>query len=510
MLDQPPAWVADAIFYQVFPDRFARSGRVDAPGPLEPWDAPPTVHGFKGGDLFGVAERIDHLVALGVNAIYLNPVFASASNHRYHTYDYLAVDPLLGGEAALRELLDTAHANRIRVILDGVFNHASRGFWPFHHVLETGRHSPYREWFHLNQRQLEEELQLRAYPDPTLAGPVEAEWAAAHGAGTASLETLGYRAWWDLPALPKLNTDNPAVREYLMGVAEHWIRFGVDGWRLDVPREITTPGFWEEFRTRVRAVNPEAYIVGEIWQLRGDLIDGTTFDGLMNYPLAAAITSFVTGHHLSMEVVRQHGELERHIRAEDAATFLLRVTAAVSAYRPAFARSVLNLIGSHDTPRIRSLAGGDVGSVRLALLAMLTMPGAPCIYYGDEIGMIGEMDPGSRGAFPWNDADWDHELFEFVCALTRVRSASPELRSADWRGLAAEGMAAAYLRGDGSTGSVIVAINAGDEPSSLKVDWPHGPVQPVALPGVMAESRRSGAILEIDLAQRNGALFAVA
>jgi cyclomaltodextrinase len=159
-----PAWVKDAVFYQVFPDRFARSGRVHAPGPLEAWDAPPTADGFKGGDLYGVAEHLDHLEALGVTAIYLNPVFASASNHRYPTYDYLAVDPLLGGDAALRELLVRAHARGIRVVLDAVFNHASRGFWAFHHVLETGGASPFVDWFSLNPEFLAARRPLDAYP----------------------------------------------------------------------------------------------------------------------------------------------------------------------------------------------------------------------------------------------------------------------------------------------------------------------------------------------------------
>ena len=133
-----PAWVRDAIFYQIFPDRFAASERVRKPGPLEPWDTPPTVDGFKGGDLRGILQHLDDLTDLGVNAIYLTPIFTSASNHRYHTYDYLAVDPLLGGDAALRELLDAAHGRGMRVVLDGVFNHCGCGFWPFHHVLESG------------------------------------------------------------------------------------------------------------------------------------------------------------------------------------------------------------------------------------------------------------------------------------------------------------------------------------------------------------------------------------
>ena len=160
-----PAWVRDAVFYQVFPDRFARSGRVEAPGSLEPWDSPPTTRGFKGGDLYGLAERLDELADLGATAIYLNPVFASASNHRYHTYDYYAVDPLLGGDAALRELLDAAHARGMRVILDGVFNHASRGFWPFNHILECGLASPYLDWFHVDRDALASGRPLRPYPE---------------------------------------------------------------------------------------------------------------------------------------------------------------------------------------------------------------------------------------------------------------------------------------------------------------------------------------------------------
>ena len=481
-LGDPPAWVADAVFYQVFPDRFARSGRVPAPGPLEEWDAPPTVNGFKGGDLYGVAERLDHLVDLGVTGIYFNPIFTSASNHRYHTFDYLSVDPLLGGDEAFRELLNAAHARGIRVILDGVFNHASRGFWPFHHIMETGRHSPYRDWFYLNPEDLEAGRPLRAYAGESLQEALDAEWGDEHGAGMESLTTLGYRAWWDLPALPKLNTDNPIVREYLMCVAEHWTRAGIDGWRLDVPAEITTPGFWEEFRQRVRAINPDAYIVGEIWQERGDLLDGRTYDGLMNYPLAATITSFVPGRHLDRRVIAQHSELERQIRPIDGPAFLDRLGSIVGGYTPPFARSLLCLIDSHDTPRFVTMAGGDRTSLRLAWLVVMTMPGAPCIYYGDEIGMAGEMDPASRGAFPWEESRWDGDLLDTARALVRLRHATPAVRDAVFTPLAAAGMAAAYLRGRGP-GSLAVAINSGDEPAVLSLPL-SGVVEQVPIAGL--------------------------
>jgi cyclomaltodextrinase len=469
-IGDPPGWVADAVFYQIFPDRFRRSGRVAPPGPLEDWDAPPTVHGFKGGDLYGVIDRLDHLVDLGVTAIYLNPIFSSASNHRYHTYDYLAVDPLLGGDDAFHALLDAAHARGIRVILDGVFNHVGRGFWPFHHVMETGRHSPYRDWFYVSQDYLAADRPLRAYPDEPIGSALPADWGDLHGAGTASPAMYGYRAWWDLPALPKLNTDNPIVREYLMGVAEHWTRAGIDGWRLDVPREITTAGFWPEFRQRVRAINPEAYIVGEIWELRRDVIDGTTFDGLMNYPVGGAIVGFVTGSRLDRRVIAQHAELARQVHPLDASAFLERVDDAVHHYPPAFAQSVLNLLGSHDTPRFRSMAGGDLASCRLAFLALLTLPGAPCVYYGDEIGLAGEMDPACRGSFPWDTSDWDHQLLEYVRALIGIRRSTPALRSPQWRAIGANGMAAAYLRGRDGPGSVAVGINAGETDVTLELD----------------------------------------
>ena len=505
-LDAPPAWVADAVFYQIFPDRFARSGQVPAPGRLEAWDSPPTVHGFKGGDLYGIVEHLDHLVDLGITAIYLNPIFSSASNHRYHTFDYLTVDPLLGGDAALRALLDAAHARAIRVVLDGVFNHASRGFWPFHHVMEAGRDSPYRDWFYLHNEDLDAGRPLRAYAGETLANSPNAEWGQAHGAGLESLTTLGYRAWWDLPALPKLNTDNPVVREYVMGVAEHWTRFGIDGWRLDVPGEITTPGFWEELRERVRSINPDAYIVGEIWQERADLLDGRTFDGLMNYPLAAAIASYVPGERLDSRVMAQHAEMERQAQPTDAAGFLDRMSRIIHGYSPSFARSLLNLLDSHDTPRFLSWCGGDRASLRLAWLVLLTMPGAPCIYYGDEIGMTGETDPGCRGAFPWDEARWDRDLLGTLRVLTALRHATPAFRGVDVTTLASDAMAAAYRRGSGD-GSMIVALNAGESPAELAM-LGSADAGLIAVPGLPAPqlSASGDGTLRIGLPARSGAV----
>src|SRR5574338_1403726 len=162
-----PQWVQDSIFYQIFPDRFARSERLAKNGlHFENWDSPPTTFGFKGGDLYGIVERLDYLKDLGINALYLNPIFSSASNHRYHAYDYYNVDPLLGGNEAFTELLEKAHHQNIRIVLDGVFNHSSRGFWQFHHVLECGAGSPYKDWFYFDPEHLSGKKQWGAYPSP--------------------------------------------------------------------------------------------------------------------------------------------------------------------------------------------------------------------------------------------------------------------------------------------------------------------------------------------------------
>ena len=465
-----PEWVRDAVFYQVFPDRFARSGRVEAPGPLEAWDAPPTIHGFKGGDLYGVADRLDYLQDLGVTALYLNPVFASASNHRYHTYDYYAVDPLLGGNDALRALLAAAHARGMKVVLDGVFNHASRGFWPFNHVLECGLGSPYVDWFHVDRDALAAGRPLRAYPNEPLRRSTEDLSDIAHF-GSESISSLGYRAWWDLPALPKLNTDNPRVREYLFGVAEHWIRFGADGWRLDVAAEIDDDEFWREFRRRVKAIDPEAYIVAEIWHEDQRWLNGDQFDAYMNYPVGFAALSFCAGQHRDERVIRQHGEVSASVRRDDGPTFLDRLAHALTPYDPAINAVLLNMIDSHDTPRLRSMCAGDLDGQRLTTLVLLTVGGAPCIYYGDEIGMAGEQDPLSRGAFPTDETAWDVDLLAFYEGAIALRHAHRALRRGAFVAAGAAGMAAAYARSDDAE-AFVVCINAGDEPARLDLSLP--------------------------------------
>jgi len=467
-----PAWVRDAVFYQVFPDRFARSTRVPAPELFEPWEAPPTRLGFKGGDLRGIVEHLDELQELGVTALYLTPVFHAASNHRYHTYDYLAVDPMLGGTPALRELVDACHARGMRIILDGVFNHASRGFWAFHHVLEAGAASPYRDWFVFDQRALDAGRPVRAYPSAEEQRALDASVSGVeHPTGAATLRLLGYRAWWDHPAFPKWNTANLQAREYLLGVAEHWIRFGIDGWRLDVPEEIDDPEFWREFRRRVRAVNPDAYIVGEIWHEAPDWLEGDRFDALMNYPFLGAVLGFTAGRWLDAEMISRQAWLSGVV-ALDAVGFAGRLERILSVYDPAVVAVQLNLLDSHDTPRFLTMAGGDRAALRLALLLQMTLPGAPCIYYGDEIGMEGRADPDCRRALPTDRAAWDMSLREFAQAAIALRHAHPALRAAgSFRIVAARGMTHVHLRQDANE-LLVIAVNAGESPARVEVTLP--------------------------------------
>ncbi len=438
---ETPDWVKDAVFYQIFPDRFSKSTRIVKPNHIEPWDAPPTVHGFKGGDLLGVAQHLDYLQDLNVTAIYFTPIFQSTANHRYHTHDYYQVDPILGGNAAFQALLKAAHARGMRIILDGVFNHASRGFYQFNHALENGAASPYRDWFTFNG------FPVRAY----------------HG-------EPNYACWYNLPALPKFNYANPQVREFALGVAEHWIRQGIDGWRLDVPSEIDDDDFWREFRRRVKSINPDAYLVGEIWGRADRWLAGDQFDAVMNYQFTRACLSFFIDHdETSLSLTQPHSYGE--VVPMDAPALAGLLGEIRSWYAPEVTLSQLNLLDSHDTARFLTIARGDTAALKLALLTMFTFPGAPTIYYGDEIGLQGAQDPDSRRAMIWDTASWDRDLLDAVKRYATLREKYRALRRGEWSVLYAEGKTCAFARRlEGET--VIVGLNAGHAPAVFDLSAP--------------------------------------
>lgn len=440
-----PDWVKDAVFYQIFPDRFAKSDRI-AKGSLYPWDGPPPVEGYQGGDLLGIVEKLDYLKALGINALYLNPIFQSACNHRYHTHDYYQVDPMLGGNEALRELVDEAHQRDIRIVLDGVFNHASRGFFQFNDVLEQGSHSAYLDWFYIEQWPLH---------------PYDGR------------EPANYVGWAGNRALPKINTDNPQAREFLMRVAEYWVReFDIDGWRLDVAAEIETPGFWPEFRQRVKAIKADAYIVAEIWHEAQQWLQGDMFDATMNYEFTAPVIAFCGGERVSYAQVAGRGYSP--YPGIDAAAYGRAIQRLLDLYDWDVTRVQLNSLDSHDTARLICIARGDKDTLKLSTLLQMTYPGAPCIYYGDEIAIRGTAaydepyhDKDARWTFPWQDESrWDKEMLAYFKEIIALRHQHPVLRHGRYTQLYAEGHVYAFARHDDET-ALVTAVNVGTEPETV-------------------------------------------
>jgi cyclomaltodextrinase len=388
-----------------------------------------------------VVEHLDHIQDLGATAIYFTPIFQSASNHRYHTHDYYQVDPLLGGNAAFRTMLDEAHRRGLKVVLDGVFNHASRGFFQFNDILENGPHSPWLDWFTI------EGWPLSAYDGDRPAN---------------------YVGWVGNRALPKLNTDNPQVREFIMQVAEHWLREGIDGWRLDVPFEIKTEGFWQEFRRRVKAINPDAYIVGEIWYESRQWLQGDQFDAVMNYLFAESAIAFAAGPRVLADQVV--GRSYHPIPALSGSGYADKIDWLLALYPWEIQLAQLNLLDSHDTARMISIAGGDSDSVRLATLLLMTFPGAPSIYYGDEIGLPGtNFDPDTRRAILWDRLEtWDMQALAYHRQLIAMRHAHPALRTGAYHRLHADADTYAFARVSDAE-ALLVAVNVADAPRNILV-----------------------------------------
>jgi glycosidase len=418
----PPYWVQDAIFYQIFPDRFANGDLTNDPPNLQKWGSAPTVWGFQGGDLRGIIQHFDYLLDLGITAIYLNPIFAATSTHRYNTSDYYQIDPKLGTLADFRALLDTAHRNDVRIVLDGVFNHVGRGFFAFVDVLENGANSPYKGWFCIKDFPLD-----------------------AYNGG----QPENYLGWWNHKDLPKLNTSNKQVRKYIFDVARYWIEQGIDGWRLDVPNEIDDDGFWAEFRQVVRAANRDAYLLGEIWDVDPRWADDRHFDGLMNYPVRDALLAFFQSR-------------------ENAVQFSERITGLFKAYKPENLSAMYVPLDTHDTERFKTVVGGNTDKLKLAFLFQMAFPGAPAIYYGDEIGLEGGKDPDSRRAFPWKEVDWNQELRLWIKTLITLRKRTPSLRRGDYLGLLAKDGHYAFARTLGED-KVLVAMNATSRARQIEV-----------------------------------------
>jgi cyclomaltodextrinase len=509
-----PDWVRRGVIYQIFPERFANgdpandpdmsewyyegsrtlppSGKTDGEyfHLVDDWydvsgltmspyrtDGRPDWCSFYGGDLEGVRQHLDYLADLGVTAIYFNPIFEAKSNHKYDAADYRLVDPHFGSNDELARLVSECHARGIRVILDLAINHTGNTFWAFVDGREKGPESPYWSWY-----------EWKRWPVPgeiwqTPADPLDY-----------------YDCWWGFGQMPNLNYDlshaageeqtidllsnaspNTPVVDYLLDTAEMWITSaGVDGYRLDVAGEVP-PWFWALFRDRVKQAKPDAYIVGELWGASPEWVNGRCFDAVMNYKFFRdPVLGFIARGDMTAEQFDRALAPGRLIYPRDGVL------------------AQMNLLGSHDTERFLTAAGGDTRKLTLAMLFGMTYVGAPTIYYGDEVAMTGGGDPDCRRPFLWNWADDERrvEVHDTVRKLAGLRRDLSPLTDGDYETLLAQGRTFAFRRSDASD-EIVVVMNAGESDAEVVVplaDAGLGSARPTRAgePGAVAVELLSG------------------
>lgn len=369
-----PDWVKDTVWYQIFPERFRNGDDTITPAQAKDWgEGVITPKSFYGGDLQGVLDGLDYLVDLGITGLYFTPIFKAKSNHKYDTTDYFEIDPHFGDKETFKKLVDTCHARGIRVMLDAVFNHSGYEFAPFQDVLTHQQDSKYKDWFHIH-----------AFPIVETPRP--------------NYETFGF-----VSRMPKLNTTNKEVEDYLLRVSRYWIEaFDIDGWRLDVANEVDHR-FWRRFREEVKAVKPDVYILGEIWHDSMKWLQGDQFDAVMNYPLVDSLLDFLVTQEI------------------DKRGFIDRLTQLLHMYPQNVTEHLFNMLASHDTARLITQAGDNRAIAKLMYLFQFSYPGSPCIYYGDEIGMVGGEEPASRACMVWEEEEQDTALRNYLKTLIQLR-----------------------------------------------------------------------------------------
>ncbi|MGQ9004056.1 maltogenic alpha-amylase [Bacillus subtilis] len=368
---QAPEWVKSTVWYQIFPERFA-NGREDlSPKNALPWGSKdPDVNDFFGGDLQGIVDKLDYLEDLGVNGIYLTPIFSAPSNHKYDTLDYFSIDPHFGDPEIFRTLVIQLHQRGMRIMLDAVFNHIGSASPQWQDVVKNGARSRYKDWFHIH-----------------------------------SFPVIGdnYDRFAFTADMPKLNTANPEVQKYLLDIALYWIReFDIDGWRLDVANEVDHV-FWKTFRQAVSTEKPDVYILGEIWHSAEPWLRGDEFHAAMNYPFTEPMIEYFAD------------------RTIPASRMAYRVNAHLMNGMKQANEVMFNLLDSHDTKRLLTRCRNDEKKARALLAFMFAQTGSPCIYYGTEIGLDGENDPLCRKCMVWEKEKQNQDMLQFMKRLIALR-----------------------------------------------------------------------------------------
>lgn len=378
-----PEWTKQTIWYQIFPERFANGDSTNDPKGTLPWGSKdPDREDFFGGDLQGVIDHLDYLADLGITGIYFCPVFEATSNHKYDTIDYYAVDPQFGDKELLKELITKAHDKGIRIMLDAVFNHMGSHAPQWQDVIENGEKSRYKDWFHIHSFPVDA-YQMTDVPE--------------------TAENLAYDTFAFTPFMPKLNTANQEVQDYLLDIATYWVKeFDIDGWRLDVANEVDHH-FWKKFRDAVTTIKPDIYILGEIWHSSQAWLQGDEFHAVMNYAFMDSIKDYFVHKKITPTQMVSGMNHQQML------------------YRDQVNEGTFNLLDSHDTARILTLCKEDKELMKSVLAFMFLQKGAPCIYYGTEIGMTGHDDPDCRKCMVWEKDQQDLELKGFVKELICVR-----------------------------------------------------------------------------------------
>ena len=369
-----PQWAANKVVYQIFPSRFAATQPVDK----ELWyKAPITPMDDLHGNLRGIIEHLDYIKDLGIDVVYLTPIFKSNSCHKYDTIDYYQVDPSFGTTEDLKELVQKSHERGMKVVLDAVYNHSGREFFAFQDILEKGEKSKYLDWYFIDEL------------------PPSGEWG----------EIPNFKCFGYYGGMPKLNLKNPEVEKYITDVACYWIKeCDIDGWRLDVGDEISH-FFWKNFRKAIKAVKKDMLIIGEIWHYAGDFLEGDEWDTVMNYPFYLNLIDLLADEKINVsQFVQNLGYLKGRLNKK---CYPL----------------MWNLIDSHDTARFLHLCHDNKKKQHLAAAFQLLMPGMPMVYYGDEYAMPGANDPDCRRGMYWDEEYQDKEMYNWYKKLMQIRKA---------------------------------------------------------------------------------------
>lgn len=368
------SWMKTAVFYQIFVDRFYMGNTEKDLSYINcKWGEIPNSKSFAGGDLKGITYKLDYIKDLGADTIYLTPIFESPSNHKYDIIDYKKVDGQFGSSHDLKELIKKAHKKNMRIVLDAVFNHSSDRLLQFQDVVNKGRDSRYYDWFIIHGDKADKNMR--------------------------NYETFAFCDY-----MPKFNTSNVEVQDFLIDIACYYIKeYEIDGWRLDVSDEISHD-FWRKFRKAVKEINPNVVIIGENWHDASSYLRGDQYDSIMNYAFTKGCLDYF--------VNKTFGAQDLAYKLND---LLMRNNDTVNSM-------MLNLLDSHDTHRFYSQIGEDQEKMKAALCLLFLFPGAPCIYYGTEIRMPGGYDPDCRRCMDWDQADKKgNDLALYLSKLAKLR-----------------------------------------------------------------------------------------